>query len=82
VNIRFQPVLIAAGEEGEGRLVFCDDQLAAVLVRLSAVHAEAAGWWFLEAAFGPLDGPAHPTFATLEDAGSWIEAALEAHAIS
>lgn len=80
MNIRFQPVLVAAGEGGEGRLVFCDDHLVAVLVRLSTLHADAAGRWFLEAAFGVLDGPTHPTFATLEEARSWIDAALGAPA--
>ncbi|MFC3077334.1 hypothetical protein ACFODL_04460 [Phenylobacterium terrae] len=76
MTLRFQPVLVATGEEGEGQLVFWEDHLVAVLVRLSALHDEASGRWFLEAAFGRLDGPAHPTFATLDEARSWIEAAL------
>jgi hypothetical protein len=81
VKIRFEPVLVAAGEDGEGRLAFCDDHLVAVLVRLSTVHGEAAGRWFLEAAFGRLDGPAHPTFASLDEAMAWIEAGVATQSV-
>lgn len=76
MNVRFQPVRMAAEGGGEGRLTYVEDQLVAVLVRLSAMHGEAAGRWFLEAAFGELDGPAHPIFCDLEEAEAWIEAAL------
>jgi hypothetical protein len=36
----------------EGRLVFTDRLLLAVLVRLSDQHTDSAGLWFLEAGFG------------------------------
>lgn len=78
MNIRFQLVQVAAEGGGEGRLTYVEDQLVAVLVRLSALHGEAAGRWFLEAAFGELDGRAHPTFCDLGEAETWIEAALTA----
>ncbi|HEX2558790.1 hypothetical protein [Phenylobacterium sp.] len=81
MNFRFLPVLVAAGDDGEGRLAFCDDKLVAVLVRLSAVHGQAAGRWFLEAAFGRLAGPTHPTFASLDEAQAWIEAEVAAQSL-
>ena len=44
----------------------------AVLTYLSDQHGALAGHWFLEAGFGGLDGPAHPTFADLDVAQDWI----------
>jgi hypothetical protein len=31
-----------------------------------------AGHWYLEAAFGWLDGPDHPTFPNLDAAQDWL----------
>ncbi len=56
----------------EGRLVFADDRLVAVLVRLSGQHGRKAGRWYLEHGFGRLDGPAHPIFADLDEARDWL----------
>ena len=67
----FQPVKVAVAEEGEGMLVFFDDELVAVLVRLSVLHEEV-GRWFLEVGFGRFDGPSHPTFADLGEAEAWL----------
>jgi hypothetical protein len=56
-----QPVRVGTGAEEEGCLVFSDDRLVAVLVRLSDVNEIAPGEWFFETGFGPLGGPEHPT---------------------
>ena len=61
-----QPVQVAVG---------CDDEegcLVAVLVRLSRLHEELAGRWYLEAGFGRLEGPHKPTFRDLGTAKEWI----------
>ena len=60
------------GEDEEGCLVFGDDRLVAVLVRLSSQHGALAGRWHLEHGFGALDGPEHPSFASLHAARVWV----------
>jgi hypothetical protein len=73
MELSLQPVRVATGSaDEEGRLVLAEGQLVAVLTRLSAQHGELAGRWFLEAGFGRLDGPAHPSFADLAAAQAWI----------
>lgn len=76
MDLTLQLVLVDSGEEGEGRLVFRDGRLVAVLVRLSELHGDQAGCWFLEKGFGLLDGPQHPSFADLDAATAWIKARL------
>jgi hypothetical protein len=77
VTLTLQPVRVATGgPDEEGCLVFSEGRLIAVLVRLSEEHGERSGEWFFEAGFGRLDGPAHPTFAAIEDAQDWIERRL------
>ncbi len=56
----------------EGCLVFADNRLVAVLVRLSHEHGKKAGRWYLEHGFGKLDGPAHPIFTDLNEARDWL----------
>jgi hypothetical protein len=79
VELTLQPVLVASGEEGDGVLVFRDRHLVAILVRLSSLHEEQAGFWFLEKGFGVLDGPQHPIFDDLHAAQVWIKARLADH---
>jgi hypothetical protein len=67
-----QPVRVGTGADEEGCLVFSEDRLVAVLVRLSDQNEIAPGEWFYETGFGPLNGPEHPTFATLEEAKAYI----------
>ena len=81
MSIAFKPVFVAT-ENSEGRLVFHGKWLLAVLVRLSSIHGEEAGSWFLEAGFGPLDKGAHPTFVTLEAAEAWIAGQVAASDVS
>lgn len=74
--LTIQPVLVATGEEGEGCLVFADGWLVAVLVRLSDLHEDEAGCWFLEKGFGVPDAPVGAVFQDLDSAQDWISASL------
>ncbi len=72
-SLVLRPVRVdTQGEDEEGCLVFGDDRLVAVLVRLSDQHGALAGRWHLEHGFGALDGPEHPSFASLEAARGWV----------
>ena len=73
MSLTLQPVRVATGSDEDGMLVFTDEQrLVAVLTRLSDQHEGAAGHWYLEAGFGWLDGPNHPTFSDLDAAQDWL----------
>ncbi|GEP07051.1 hypothetical protein [Methylobacterium oxalidis] len=73
MNFRLQPVQVATGSnDAESQLVFVDDFLVVVLVRLSEEHGDEAGLWFLEAGFGPVDHSDPPKFADLDEAQAWI----------
>ena len=76
MTVTLQPVRVAAGEQGDGQLVFADGELVALLVRLSEAHEGLAGHWFLEFGLGRLGRGQHPSFADLHAAQSWIEARL------
>ncbi len=78
MKLTLQPVRVANGHDEEGRLVFADGWLVAVLVQLSGRHEDVAGHWFLETGYGRhLDGPDHPTFLDLNAAQDWIRQRLE-----
>jgi hypothetical protein len=77
MNLVLQPVKVRTGEEEEGRLVFADGWLVAVLVQLSDAHEDEAGCWFLEKGFGRLDRPDPPVFRDLPTAEQWIKEHLE-----
>ena len=72
MTLTTKPVRVSTGADEDGRLVFSDDRLVAILVRLSDQHEIAPGQWFYEAGFGSLDGPHHPIFANLEEATEYI----------
>jgi hypothetical protein len=56
MKLDFRPVRVATGSDDEdGLLAFAGDRLVAVLVRLSEMHDDMAGLWFLEASFGLRD---------------------------
>jgi hypothetical protein len=76
MKVRTTPVRVATGHDEEGYLVFADDRLLAVLVRLSNQHEDVAGQWFLEAGFGKLDRRDHPIFADLDPGLEWIASRL------
>jgi hypothetical protein len=53
MSLHLQPICLAtSSDDSESQLVFSDDCLVAVLVRLSEFHEEDAGMWYLEAGFG------------------------------
>ena len=74
MGFRLQPARIATSIDEEGMLVFVDDRLVAVLVRLSDAHEELgiAGRWFLETAYGLRLTEMTPTFPDLDAAQAWI----------
>jgi hypothetical protein len=54
-------------------LVFDGQQrLLSVLTHLSDQYDSVSGHWYLEAGFGCLDGPDHPTYADLDAAREGI----------
>ena len=78
MTLRLQPVQVATGSsDTESLLVFSGEFLVAVLVRLSDIHGDRAGMWFLEAGFGPVEHTDSPIFADLDEAQSWVERRLE-----
>lgn len=72
--MEFQPVKVATGSADEdGRLVFHDRKLIAILVRLDDPdHGPAVGQWSLEAGFNGVDSAKPPLFANLTAAERWI----------
>lgn len=79
-DIAFQTTKVRIdGHDSEGLLIFADDQLSAVIVRLDGeAHApEQKGRWHLEAGFGPCDVRiAPPVFTTPDDAAGWVRQML------
>ena len=72
MTITFQPVRVFLGSRSvEGQLVLSQGALAAVLTRLDPALEEGEGW-FVEAAFGPLDEPARPSFRHLDEVAAWL----------
>jgi hypothetical protein len=71
-------LVITGSPDQEGVLVFVDERLAAVLVRLAHVShpAQMRGKWFLEAGFGPCASSSQKLFSSLEEAEAWIRRAL------
>jgi hypothetical protein len=77
MRLTTMPIRVATGHDEDGCLVFADDRLVAVLVRLSEKHEEVAGEWFLEAGFGQIHGVDHPTFPDLDTGLDWVAARIE-----
>lgn len=75
-DITFQPInVLINSHDTEGRLIFANDQLSAVIARLDGeAHVpENKGLWHLEAGFGRCDvRPVPPLFKTPEEAGIWV----------
>jgi hypothetical protein len=73
MKLGFQPVTVETNApDEEGRLVFANNRLVAVLVRLSHEHGRKAGRWYLEHGFGKLEGLVAPIFADLDEAQDWV----------
>jgi hypothetical protein len=75
MKVSWQSARVGSGfaREEDGRLVFVDGRLAAILVRRSDDHQESElrGAWSIDAGFGPITGM-QETFLTFDDAVSWI----------
>jgi hypothetical protein len=73
-----QPIAVDTGSpDREGRLVLANGLLIAVLVRLDTPDHEVGNGWFVEAAFGRLQGLFPPTFDSLEGATRWLRQHLK-----
>ena len=73
MKLTYEEVTVETGSDDEdGRLVFADERLVAVLVRLAESHGPEAGFWFLEHGFNRLDNENHPKFRDLDEAEEWI----------
>ncbi len=79
MTLTFQAVQVANGHDEEGRLVFAEDRLIAVLVQLSGLHEEVGmtGQWFLDTGYGRRLTGEHPTFPDLSAAEERIQQRLE-----
>jgi hypothetical protein len=76
MSMTLQPIRVGTGSDEEGMLVFNGQQrLVAVLTHLGEQYDGASGQWYLEAGFGCLDGPDHPTYADLDAAQAGIPSA-------
>ena len=76
MKLRLQPIRLAA-LDGDGLLVSSD---LGLVVRLSELHGQQAGEWFLKAGFGELDRQQRPTFPDVDAAQRWIAAHLTSSA--
>ena len=75
--VTLHPVLVETGtQDEEGRLVFVDGRLVAVLVLLSDAHEDVAGHWFLETGYGFRLAGGKGTFPDLDAAQAWISQQL------
>ena len=79
--VSFQPLpILIDGYDTEGHLVLIDGQLAAVLARLDGdahEQPELKGNWHLEAGFGHCNVPGTHVFATLDEAGAWVQGRVD-----
>jgi hypothetical protein len=81
---RCEPLLVnTASPDEQGYLLFVDNKLVAVLVRVERddeLDGTLWGRWCLEAAFGPCHHVGTSlTFAAPEEALEWAAACVEAH---
>lgn len=77
MTFTLQAVLVATDSDEEGMLVFDGKKrLVAVLTHLGDQYGRVSGHWYLETGYGRLDGPNHPTYATLDAAQDWLSQRL------
>jgi hypothetical protein len=67
------------GYDTHGQLVLADGELTAVLARLDSETHDPTfrGWWHLEAGLGRCNEIGTQVFATLDDAGAWVQSRLD-----
>lgn len=78
----FQPVQLKTGsKDNDGRLVFMDGELVAVLVLLAdEAHGDDRGLWSMEADFRiPSSSP--PLFNSPDDAVAWLRSRARQHSL-
>jgi hypothetical protein len=78
ISFRAIPVLID-GHDTQGQLVLAGGDLCAVLARLDGDTHDPTmkGWWHLEAGFGHCAAMGTNVFATLDEAGAWVQSKLD-----
>lgn len=74
MQISTQPILLDT-QDGDGNavLIFRSGQLVAVASRLSELHGELSGSFYIEAVFGPHDRHVGATFDTEAELHRWAE---------
>jgi hypothetical protein len=72
-RVTFQPVEVAVAGQTDGRLVFVDGKLVAVLIKLGVSQNELEGRWYAEAAFNGLERMSDHTFQDLQAVAAWID---------
>ena len=76
MRLTTQEVRLGNGSpDDDGRLVFAENRLVAVLVRLGDLHGEEAGHWFLETGYGRTARLNHKVFPDLNAALAGVAAA-------
>jgi hypothetical protein len=75
----FQPVKVAITGQSDGRLVFLDGNLVAVVTRLDHTNDDFSGRWFAEAHFDGMEDIQDQTFGSLEEVQAYIELNYRRH---
>jgi hypothetical protein len=71
--VSFQETTLDTGDEDDRAvLVMRDGRLAAVLSRLSEMHEEMAGQWFVEALFAPAPDTQRHVFTDPDAFVAWL----------
>jgi hypothetical protein len=74
MHISIQPVRLDTPDlDDDAVLIFRGDRLVAVASRLSDLHGELSGSFFIEAVFGPRDLHLGSTFASEKELRRWAE---------
>jgi len=73
MELSFQPITLDVNTpDREAALVFREGRLLAVLTRLSDIHDDLKGKWFVEAIFGEVPPFHAPVFETPDQFGAWL----------
>ena len=74
MQISTQPIVLDTQDgDGSAVLIFRSGHLVAVASRLSDLHGELSGSFFIEAVFGPHDRHLGATFASEAELHRWAE---------
>ena len=72
VAVEFQAVTLdGRSRDNEGVLVFRAERLMAILTRLSGIHGDHEGCWFIETLYGELPTPPDRILPDLAAAETW-----------